>query len=164
MKKIMKSIITVCLITFCFAACGSSSANNSTAAGSQTVSEEEKNIVDDKDNSQETSSEPGTIEEYFDERPDIMTPRSIDSSIELEHKDDQLYYYSIGRDAEKAAVISSAYEAYLKDNGYELEEVTDKIDSQGARAFLLKKNGNSDGCMLYANMEDVGLTISIGWY
>ena len=66
MKKIVKSILEICLITLCSVACGSNSSNDSVAASSQTVSGEEKNNSADKESSKENSSETEKNEEYFD--------------------------------------------------------------------------------------------------
>lgn len=164
MKKIMKVMITICLITICSVACGSSFANEGTAASGQSVSEEDKNNVDDKDYSQENSSGTGRTKEYFDERPDIQTPSSMADFVELDHAENETYYYSFGWDEEKAKMVAAAYMAYLEENGYDVEDVTDKIDSPSAVSFLIKKNGKSDGGIVYAMVEDIGYTFVIGWY
>lgn len=101
--------------------------------------------------------------EYFDERPTIETPDSFNSSIEYVMKDGNNYFYNLGTDSDEAAEAAAYYISYIESEGYEAEDVTDKLDNQGVVGYSLKKNGIADGYLVYSYLAGEGYVIGISW-
>ena len=101
---------------------------------------------------------------YFEERSDIETPDSIDTSVELDHIDDGVYYYTLGKDEEEAKAFVVVYMGYLETMGYTVENVSEKISGSGVAGFSIRKGGQPDGNMVFASMQDVGFVLGVSWY
>ena len=121
----------------------------------------------EKENATAVTAEASKAEErksYFEERPDIETPDSIDTSVELDHIDDGVYYYRLGKDEEEAKAFTVVYIAYLETMGYTVENVSEKISGSGVAGFSIRKGGQPDGNMVFASMKDVGFVLGVSWY
>ena len=120
-----------------------------------------------KENTTADTAEVSKAEEkksYFEERSDIETPDSIDTSVELDHIDDGVYYYTLGKDEEEAKAFVAVYMAYLETIGYTVENVSEKISGSGVAGFSIRKGGQPDGNMVFASMKDVGYVLGVSWY
>ena len=128
------------------------------------VSDKEYNVLKEKGKSMQgaiDSMQSSKI--YFDERPDIETPDSFNSSIQYVMKDGTNYFYSLGKDKNKASEAAAYYISYLESENYSAEDVTDLLGDEGVVAYSLNKNGKADGNLVYAYLQGEGYVIGISW-